>query len=246
MATTEPTVAEAVVLFQELEQRFPSTTLGGDRWYILAISAVAAGGHPNFAADLYTYVISKPEYSTADARKALMRRLREALLKLVSVVGVPKPLEAIFSIAAVEKPEDRDMSFSRETWQSGPENLARGRNWLSQIYRHNHAATENVLAAHKDFMWISEEITYGLYLSDHSIIGPVETELVVLTGIMMQNLVRETGWHLRGIRRIGVSMEDVEVVQQCIERVAAFCGLALNRVPRVADIEHEVPFDSGA
>ncbi|EGP83206.1 uncharacterized protein MYCGRDRAFT_88187 [Zymoseptoria tritici IPO323] len=211
MATTEPTVAEAVVLFQELEQRFPSTTLGGDRWYILA-----------------------PEYSTADARKALMRRLREALLKLVSVVGVPKPLEAIFSIAAVEKPEDRDMSFSRETWQSGPENLARGRNWLSQIYRHNHAATENVLAAHKDFMWISEEITYGLYLSDHSIIGPVETELVVLTGIMMQNLVRETGWHLRGIRRIG------------IERVAAFCGLALNRVPRVADIEHEVPFDSGA
>lgn len=34
-------------------------------------------------------------------------------MKLVSVVGVPKPLEAIFSIAAVEKEEDRDLSFSR-------------------------------------------------------------------------------------------------------------------------------------
>lgn len=34
-------------------------------------------------------------------------------MKLVSVVGVPKPLEAIFCIAAIEKPEDRDYSFSR-------------------------------------------------------------------------------------------------------------------------------------
>jgi len=32
----------------------------------------------------------------------------------------------------------------------------------------------------------------------------------------MQNLPRETGWHLRGIRRIGVEFEDVEIVQQCV------------------------------
>jgi len=38
----------------------------------------------------------------------------------------------------------------------------------------------------------------------------------VLSGIMMQNLPRETGWHLRGTRRIGVSFEDVEIVQQCV------------------------------
>lgn len=42
-----------------------------------------------------------------------MRRLREALVKLVSVVGVPKPLEAVFSMGEVEREEDRDMSFSR-------------------------------------------------------------------------------------------------------------------------------------
>jgi len=38
----------------------------------------------------------------------------------------------------------------------------------------------------------------------------------VLSGIMMQNLARETGWHLRGTRRSGVSFEDVEVIQQCV------------------------------
>ena len=108
--------------------------------------------------------------------------------------------------------------------------------------------------------WLSVEITYGLYLSDHTILDAVDTELIVLSGIMIQNLKTETGWHLRGTRRIGVSHDDVETIQQCvskcyipssfrsaadcksakIEKVAAFCGLRLTRVPRVKDIEHEV------
>ena len=64
--------------------------------------------------------------------------------------------------------------------------------------------------------WISTNITYGLYLSDHSILNDIETEIVVLSGIMIQNLKRETGWHLRGTRRIGVSCTDVEILQQCV------------------------------
>ncbi|KAI9729617.1 MAG: hypothetical protein M1818_008464 [Claussenomyces sp. TS43310] len=83
-------------------------------------------------------------------------------------------------------------------------------------------------------------MTYGFYLSDMSILGPIETELIVLSGIMMQNLPLETAWHLRGTRRVGVAAPDVELVQECIEMVAAFSGLRLHRVPRVADIEHEV------
>lgn len=62
----------------------------------------------------------------------------------------------------------------------------------------------------------------------------------MLAGIMIQNLKLETAWHLRGMRRLGVSMEDVELVQQCIEMVAAFACVRLNKVPRVKDVEHEV------
>jgi hypothetical protein len=57
---------------------------------------------------------------------------------------------------------------------------------------------------------------------------------------MIQNLKPATSWHLRGTRRLGVSSDDVELVQQCIEMVAAFAGVRLNKVPRVTDIEHEV------
>jgi len=162
------------------------------------------------------------------------------LVKLVSVVGVVRPLEAIFSIADIEREEDKDFSFSRECWQSGEANRQRGADWLAQIYRHNDASTAERMAAHKDFRWLSIEITYGLYLSDRTILDAIDTELVVLAGIMIQNAKVETGWHLRGTRRIGVSYEDVETIQQCIEKAAAFCGLQLTRVPRVKDIEHEV------
>ena len=42
-------------------------------------------------------------------------------------------------------------SIISENWSSGEENRERGRAWLDQIYKANHASTENTLAAHKDF-----------------------------------------------------------------------------------------------
>ncbi|CAF9943570.1 MAG: hypothetical protein ALECFALPRED_000704 [Alectoria fallacina] len=239
-SSEEPTVEEAKSLFEKLAQKFPSKTLGVERWYLVAIAALTGGGQPEFAGSLYTHLIEGPRYATSEARQALVRRLREALVKSVSIIGVCRPLEAIFNIDAAQRPEDKDYSFSRENWQSGPENHARGVAWLDKIYKQNRTGTINSLAAHKDFAWISANITYGLYLSDRQVLDDIDTEMVVLSGIMIQNLKRETGWHLRGTRRVGVSHEDVEMVQQCIEMVAAFAGIRLNKIPRVADIEHEV------
>ena len=93
---------------------------------------------------------------------------------------------------------------------------------MNTIYKQNLSTATDNFAAHKDFDFISREITYGFYLSDHSILGPVETELVVLSGIMIQNLPLETAWHLRGTRRVGVSKEDVELVQQCVSLTFEF------------------------
>ncbi|ORX99503.1 hypothetical protein BCR34DRAFT_523200 [Clohesyomyces aquaticus] len=236
----DPTVEEATALFNAIEEKFPSKTLGDDKWYILMFAAMVGGGQPAFAPTLYTQLIQRPEFSSSEQRKALMRRIRETMMKLTCVCGVCKPLEAIFDIDAITKPEDKDYSFSREGWQADEANRKRGAAWQDRIYKHNQGKIDETLSSQRDFDWLSKEISYGLYLSDHSILNDVETELTVLAGIMIQNLPRETAWHLRGTRRIGVSKEDVETIQQCIEMIAKFCGLRLHRVPRVADIEHEV------
>ena len=66
--------------------------------------------------------------------------------------------------------------------------------------------------------WVTENIVYGLFLSDHTILDQVETEIVVLSGIMSQNLHAETSWHLRGMRRIGMTRDAVEKIHECVSQ----------------------------
>ena len=83
--------------------------------------------------------------------------------------------------------------------------------------------------------WITTEVSYGLFLSDHTILDIVESELVIMPAIMCQNLRGPTYWHLRACLRIGMSVEEVEQVQDVIESVAAFAGRNLD-VQRARDV----------
>jgi hypothetical protein len=166
----DPTAEEALALFKKIEEKFPST-LGSDKWYIVTVrctllsdyfisfyliiafqfAAMVGGGQPAFAPTLYLELIKRAEYSTSEQRKTLMRRIRETMMKLVSIVGVCKPLEAIFDINAVTAPEDKDYSFSREGWQCNEENQQRGFAWQDRIYKHDQAKIDDVLSSQRDF-----------------------------------------------------------------------------------------------
>ncbi|KAL5381139.1 hypothetical protein DPSP01_007393 [Paraphaeosphaeria sporulosa] len=232
--------------FQDLltatQTRFKATAgnLHPESWWILALSAVCASGKPSLAADVYSYLISLPHHKTPNQRQKLMRKVREALVKNVPIIGVARPLEAIMCIDAVTRPEDKDSSFSREHWTNDKANHERGTRWLRQLYSDNLDPIKDMFKTQRDFGWISEEITYGLYLSDHRILDGVETELVVLSGMIAQNLPRMTAWHLRACRRMGLTPEECEVIQSCAERIVEFAGVTLEPLPRVKNIEHEV------
>ncbi|KAF3184930.1 hypothetical protein TWF225_005835 [Orbilia oligospora] len=239
----DASIQELTALFEDVEESFPKS-LGPDKWYLMLIAALSYASDPNHIGDLYTHLISRPEFSTRESRQALVRRIREALFKLVSILGICKPLTAVFKVDSVENPEDKDYSFSRKGWQADEKNLERGNGFLKKIYQHNSQFLTDKLVAHKDFDWITWNIIYGLYLSDHSILSDVETELVVMCGILIQNLTTVAGFHLRGARRIGMSKEEVEQIHICCEKVARFSGVRMDKIPRVADIEDQVPWES--
>ncbi|KAF4963260.1 hypothetical protein FSARC_8698 [Fusarium sarcochroum] len=239
MAPSELT-PELSQLFQKIEASFKDTQLGDQRWYLLVIACLSASPDPEAAAALYQYLTSQDAYQTSDSRQALVRRLREALIKTAILVGVCKPLEAILAISKVEKPEDRDFNTTREGWQADDASHERGVDWFKKIYTRNAGDTLGLFDAHKDFAWVSTEITYGLFLSDRKVLDDVETQLVVLPAIMSQNLPLETHWHIRGTRRIGVSKEDVQVIWDSVQSVAEFFGSRLNKVPTVEQVESDV------
>jgi len=68
---------------------------------------------PDYVGTLYTYLINKPQFESAESRQRLVRRIREVLFKCIVLQGVPKCLQALSSIVKVEQPEDKDYSFSR-------------------------------------------------------------------------------------------------------------------------------------
>lgn len=227
-------------LFSNIEHNFKMTDLGEHRWYLLVIACLSASPGPEASAALYLYLTRQEAYQTSESRQALVRRLREALVKTIGLVGVCKPIEAILAIAKVEEPKDRDYSRTRQNWQADAANHERAVDWFKQLYTRNATETLDLFDAHKDFSWIAIDITYGLYLSDRQVLDDTDTQLVVLPAIMSQNLRPETHWHIRGTRRIGVSKEDAQVICDSVRAVSECFGIKLNKVPTVDEVEPDV------
>ncbi|KAE8145530.1 hypothetical protein BDV25DRAFT_164497 [Aspergillus avenaceus] len=228
-------------LFKSLETHFQTNTaIPAEKWYILAIATLVAGPDPERADQLYLYLTQQEAYRAPSDRQALIRRLREALFKSIIIVGVCKPIEAILAIGKYERDEDKDYTFTRDGWQSDGANHERGTAWLEKLYARNTTGTLDFFRAHRDFAWLSTDITYGLFLSDRAVLDDLDTQLVVLPAIMSQNLKNETHWHIRGTRRLGVCMADVKVVWECVKITAGFYGVALDKVPTVEEVEPDV------
>lgn len=238
-----PIDAGLAAFFQKIEDQFKTTQLSSESWYIVVIACLVAGPDPELAAQLYLHLCNQPAYATSAARQALVRRLREALVKAVSLVGVCKPIEAVVAISKEEREADREpapRTPTRAGWQCDAANRERGLAWFRRVYTRNAGDTMGIFDAHPDFALISADITYGLYLSDRQVLDDFDTEMVVLPAIMMQNLPTETHWHIRGTRRIGVSRADTEVVCRCVHMIADRFDVRLNKVPTVEQVEPDV------
>lgn len=240
MSVTSPLTPELIQLFANIEREFEKTTLGDDQWYILAISCLSASRDPEAAAALYLYIISKPQYQASGTRQLLVRRLRESLVKSICLIGVCKPIQAVLAIANVERQEDRDLSSTRPAWQADTANHDRAVEWFKSVYTRNASDTIELFDAHRDFAWISTEITYGLYLSDRQVLNDIETQLVVLPAIMSQNLPVQSRWHIRGTRRVGVSKQDMQIIWDSVQKISAFFGVVLDKVPTVDEVEPDI------
>jgi hypothetical protein len=114
------------------------------------IASLIGSGQQKLAGRLYTHLTSQPQYQTPEQRQALVRRLREAMVKCIIINGIPVVIEAVTAVSDVERPEDRDLSCSREDWQIGPETSERAAAVLKVLYKSEKGGHVKTLQAHRD------------------------------------------------------------------------------------------------
>ncbi|KAI1329426.1 hypothetical protein F5Y16DRAFT_98134 [Xylariaceae sp. FL0255] len=112
-------------------------------WYLTVIGSLNRSGQKKLAGRLYEHLVAQPQYQTSTERQALIRRMREAMVKCIILNGIPSVIEAIMAISAVEWPEDQDHSCLREGWQIGSANTE------SSQARGDELVGEEVIEAHQ-------------------------------------------------------------------------------------------------
>ncbi len=187
-------------------------------------------------------------------------------MKEWTLIGIPLVITALAALASVEQEDDTDrthtmlvstffyyiglnscgmesfrrvLSFRhRPAAQLNEATEQRGTAFMQQLYKENLEPIFSTWGSHKpDFEWLEKMVIYGLFLSDHTVLCPIESELVVLSAIMCQGLKGPTTWHLRGLRRLGVSAEDVEEVQSAVVLAASWSGMDTKHWPRLKDVK---------
>ncbi|CRG91413.1 hypothetical protein PISL3812_08461 [Talaromyces islandicus] len=224
-----------------------------EAWYLIVASVLVGCGKPSELGPLYTNLV---ENADDVEEKRIKDRLSDVLMKEWTLVGIPPVIYGVTALGKAETARNEKRGITIEPPSEGgllefPDHRKnidmnglipeRGTKFLQQLYLQNLApicSSWGSLA--NDFMWMERAVIYGLFLSDHQVLSAVEAELVILSSIMTQGLSAPTIWHLRGLRRLGVSAADTESVQQAIEAVATWSGRSVEGWARVTDVPDQI------
>ncbi|EEH44151.2 uncharacterized protein PADG_00440 [Paracoccidioides brasiliensis Pb18] len=219
--------------------------LRDDRWYLPTAAGLVASGKPTELGNLYQYILDTefPNLTAAQERR-LASRFSDLLMKEWTLVGIPTVLMAVSALAKVERyvsAENTGLDEKRKNIDFEKDITERGTKLIELLYKQNLQSIFDTWGSYREeFVWLEKSVIYGLFLADQSVLSKEETLLVTLPGIMCQGWPGPAMWHLRGLRRIGLSVEDVEKVQQAVEAVAVWAGKSVEGWPRVTDIKDEI------
>jgi hypothetical protein len=189
-------------------------------------------------------------------------------MKIFTIIGIPQVITAVSHLAKAELAAivslsssldgdairarlnaflSRDVQVQESPYipqDTGPAVDQSGFDFMLRLYRYNLPDIMGTWRRHQaDFEWLQMRIIYGLFLSDRTFLTPVESEMVVLPGIMAQDVLAPTTWHVRGMLRLGVKTEDVEIVLETVKRCATWAGRELTETGKLTAKDVDVEWE---
>ncbi|KAI8320223.1 hypothetical protein GQ54DRAFT_298804 [Martensiomyces pterosporus] len=183
---------------------------------LVAISAAASANYPNMAAAIARRRLQQLN-QTSD-KVHFVQQSRESILKMTSLMGIPKGINAMQSLMDVVKPDKAVMhelslipplrsssNYSYELVKSS------GRELFNGIYgKHAEAVETKLRTLYPDMAETIMLDSYGHLLSEARYLNGMETELCAIGALVPQDVAAQLKSHYLGAARLGATEEMVQ------------------------------------
>ena len=90
-----------------------------------------------------------------------------------------------------------------------------------------------------DISWTADNVIYGLFLSDESVINRQETTLMSYSSMACNDLLGTSRRHLVGLLNHGATEDDCTKVINCVKMIADWAGKDTSGWITMYDLENE-------
>ncbi|KAL2259555.1 hypothetical protein VTK26DRAFT_6727 [Humicola hyalothermophila] len=210
-------------------------------WYIIAATTLSQLNRPDEIQKVYQHALDHgPGQADAvpshDEKMSISRRMREALIKVAAVGGVPRTINALLELKKVTPEELLDDTDSlsptgrrAEFYDTpAPEMMQRGQNYFENVYgkvarrvmgQMDRSGTED--------LGLLARLMYGYVLSNTSILTPAETSFVMIAGLIPQDVNPQLKGHLRGALNGGATVDQVKAVRSVVVEICEASGMRM-------------------
>ncbi|KAK8035015.1 AhpD-like protein [Apiospora rasikravindrae] len=200
-------------------------------WYLVAATTLAVLNQPHGIRDVYKYEV---EQCGNVESLAVLRRMREALIKASAVGGVPKTINALLSLKEVtpaellEEPGTPSLTErQRDIYETPPaEILGRGQTFFDKIYgRISRRIMGQLDKSGTQDLGLTARLVYGYLLSNTRVLSTTETSFVLIAGLIPQDVNPQLKGHLRGALNNGATVEEVRAIRAIAVTICEAFGM---------------------
>lgn len=205
-----------------------------DTWYFITASVLCVLNRPHEIPQ--AYISAMKDASGPEEKLRISRRMRDALVKVSAVAGMPKTINAMMELATVTPEEfaDGTLGFTPTSrsgdlrYLSSSQVLERGRSFFAQIYgKVAMRVIGQMDRCGTPDLSLTAQLTYGYVLSNTEILGSAETSFVMISGLIPQDVNPQLKGHLRGALNGGATAAEVMAVRQVVIDICQAAGMAM-------------------
>ncbi|KAJ1894126.1 hypothetical protein LPJ66_005367 [Kickxella alabastrina] len=183
---------------------------------LVAISTLASANRPSTIASIAQTHLK--QLGNVSEQVFFVHQTRESILKMTSIMGTPKAINALSSFMTVIKPDDaivHELSTATyprsSTTPDYAETRARGQELFASIYGRHASRVESMLhSLYPDLAEVIIADSYGRLLSETYYLNGRDTELCAIGSLVPQDVPAQLKSHCIGATRLGASEEMVQ------------------------------------